>query len=255
VRSVEHGGIFFSFMGLLALLAILAFLFLVRHPLLRLAGSFWVVDEPAEHADVIIVLGDDNYEGDRAARAAALFHEGLSPQVVASGRLLRPYASTAEMIAHDLEEHGVPEASVIKFSSRAADTREEAVALRGLVVSHGWKRVVVVTSNYHTRRARFICQRVFPRGISVRIASAPDSDFDPSHWWQTRLGQKIFLNEVLGYVVARWELRHRYVPVSSPPPEAILQPARWRAEGNRGWVTLPYLIGNNLDLQIFVSVL
>jgi uncharacterized SAM-binding protein YcdF (DUF218 family) len=255
VRRAEHGGIFFSFIGLITLLAILALLYLARHPLLRLAGSFWVVDEPAEHADVIIVLGDDNYEGDRAARAAELFREGVAPQVVASGRMLRPYASIAEMIAHDLEEHGVPEASVIKFSSRAANTREEAVALRGLVRSHRWTRVVVVTSNYHTRRARFIYRRVFAPEINVRVLSAPDSDFDVSHWWQTRLGQKIFLYETLGYIVARWELRHQIIPVGSRQPESILQPGPRSAEPGLGQVTLPYPIGNNLDLQGSIFVL
>ncbi|MBZ5698761.1 MAG: YdcF family protein [Acidobacteriia bacterium] len=209
MRRGEHGGIFFRLLALLVVLALLAFLYILRHPLMRLAGQLWVVNEPAVQADVILVLGDDNYAGDRAAHAAELYRAGLAPQVVASGRLLRPYAGIAEMIEHDLESHGVPAASIVKFSHRAANTREEAEALGGLVASRGWRRVLVVTSDYHARRARFIFDHVFPPGVIVRVSAAHDTEFDPSHWWETRLGQKLLLNEVLGYVVARWELRHR----------------------------------------------
>jgi uncharacterized SAM-binding protein YcdF (DUF218 family) len=218
VKRAERGGIFFRLLLLLALLAVLAFFYEIRHPLMRLAGEFWVTDEPADHADVIIVLGDDNYTGDRAAHAADLYHAGWAPQVVASGRFLRPYAEIAGMIEHDLESHGVPATSIIKFAHRAANTREEAEALKGLVTSHGWKRVLVVTSNYHTRRARFIIGRVFPPTVTIRVSAATDSEFDPLRWWETRLGQKLFFNELVGYAVAWWELRRR----PSADPRAAL---------------------------------
>jgi len=208
VKRAEHGGIIFQFIFLVALVAVLVLLYFLRQPLLRLAGWFWVVDEPAEHADAILVLGDDNYTGDRAAHAAELYREGLAPRVVASGRLLRPNAGLAEIIARNLEAHGVPSGSVVSFSSHAANTREEAEALRELVIHRGWKKVLVVTSNYHTRRAQFIFGHVFPAGVTVHVSAAEDSEFDPARWWETRVGLKLFLNELLGYVVARWELRH-----------------------------------------------
>jgi len=169
-----------------------------------------VVDEPLEHADAILVLGDDNYTGDRAAHAAELYREGLAPRVVASGRMLRPKTGLAEIITRDLEAHGVPSGSVVPFSSHAANTREEAEALRDLVIHRGWKKILVVTSNYHTRRAQFIFGRVFPVGMTVRVSAAQDSEFDPARWWETRIGLKLFLNELLGYVVARWELLHAH---------------------------------------------
>ncbi len=218
MRQSERGGIFLRFLFLLVFLVFLAFVYMLRYPLLRLAGQFWVVDEPAEHADVILVLGDDNYTGDRAAHAADLYRAGLAPRVVASGRFLRPNAEIAGLIEHDLESRGVPAASIVKFSHRAANTREEAEALRGLVTGRGWKRVLIVTSNYHARRARFIFGRVFPPEITMRVSAAQDSEFDSSRWWETRLGQKLFFNEVIGSVVAWWELRSK----SSAVPRAAL---------------------------------
>ena len=225
MRRPERGGIFLRLIGLLVLLAFFALLYVVRRPFMRLAGQLWVVDEPPEHADAIVVLSDDNYIGDRAAHAAELYRTGLAPQVVASGRLLRPYAGIAEMMGRDLESRGVPAASIVRFPHRAANTREEAEALAGLVAGRGWKRVLVVTSNYHTRRTRFIFGRVFRPEVTVRVSAARDSEFDPSHWWETRLGEKFFFNELLGFAVAWWELRGK--PSGGDGATFLLRPWAW----------------------------
>jgi uncharacterized SAM-binding protein YcdF (DUF218 family) len=207
MRRAQRGGIIMRLISLLMLLAFVAVIYVVRHPLLRLAGEFWVLDEPAEHADVIVVLSDDNFNADRAAHAADLYRAGIAPQIVASGRLLRPYAGIAEIMEHDLENRGVPAVAIVKFPHRAANTREEAEALTGLVSARGWKRVLVVTSNYHARRTRFIFGRVFRPNVTIRVSAARDSEFDPSHWWESRIGVKLFFNELVGYSVAWWELR------------------------------------------------
>ena len=209
MRRGEHGGIFIRLLFLLFFLAILAFFYMVRHPLMRFAGQMWLVNDRAAQADAMIVLGDDNYDGDRATHAAELYRMGLAPIVVASGRRLRPNTGMAEIMERDLKSRGVPEESIVRVSHRAENTREEAGALATLIAGRGWKRILVVTSSYHARRARFIFERVLPTGVSVQVSGARDSEFDPSRWWEKRSGQKLFFNELLGYVVARWELRRK----------------------------------------------
>jgi len=71
-------------------------------------GRVLVVNDPQTPADVIIVLGDDNYGGDRAFHAAELYRSGVAPVVVASGRMLRANVSLADLIGHDLESFGIP---------------------------------------------------------------------------------------------------------------------------------------------------
>lgn len=209
MRRRERGGIFFRLLVLLVFIAVLAFVYVLRHPLMRFAGEFWIVNDPLAQSDVIVVLGDDNYAGDRAFHAAELYRSGVAPVVVASGRMLRPNAGIADLMEHDLQSFGVQASSIVKFSHRAANTREEAEALSGLVASRGWKRVLLVTSNYHTRRALFIFDRVMPAGVSVRVSAARDSEYDPASWWTSRKGQSLLVHELLGYVVARWELRRK----------------------------------------------
>jgi uncharacterized SAM-binding protein YcdF (DUF218 family) len=203
----QHGGIISRLLSTVVLIALIFVLYLARHPLLRLAGNWWIVANPPQHADAIVVLGDDNYDGDRATRAAELFQAGWAPQVVASGRLLRPYSGVAELIARDLQSKGVPAAAIVTFAHHADSTRTEAEALRGLVAQRHWHSILLVTSSYHTRRSRYIFGKVFPASVSVLLEPARDSDYDPNDWWESREGLTLFLNESVGYPFAMWELR------------------------------------------------
>ena len=192
---------------LLIFAALCALLYFARHPIMRYAAESWVVDEPASHADAIVVLGDDNFYADRATRATELYRQGVAGIVVASGRRLRPNAGVSELMEHDLVERGVPKEKILRLAHDADSTSDEAVALARLAEAHKWKSVVVVTSNYHTRRARYIFQKVFPAAIAVSVASARDGDFDAQRWWVKRESKKLFAREMVGMLLALWELR------------------------------------------------
>jgi uncharacterized SAM-binding protein YcdF (DUF218 family) len=211
----ERGGIFFRLLFLVFFLAFLGILYLLRGPILRIAGGFWVVDEAGKDSDAIVILGDDNYDADRASRAAQLYKEGRAPRVVASGRYLRPYASIAELMEHDLVERGVPASAVVQFPHRARDTQEEAADLAPFLASHGWKKILVVTSNYHTRRAEYIFARSLDEGTELGVLAAQGRDYDPDNWWKTRQGVRLFFQESAGMVVAMWEMRHSEVQTKS----------------------------------------
>lgn len=213
-RNAQRGGIFFRLLFLIFFLAFLVVLYLVRNPILRLAGGFWVVDETPQVSDVIVILSDDNYGGDRATRASELYRSGMAPHILASGRNLRSYASIAELMEHDLKDRGVPANAIIPLGHRAEDTREEAETVSQAIAAHGWKKVLLVTSNYHTRRADYIFERTLPAGTELRVIAARDMDYDPDNWWRTRTGVKIFLHEAVGYVEAMWEMRHTDVQTS-----------------------------------------
>jgi uncharacterized SAM-binding protein YcdF (DUF218 family) len=204
----ERGGIFLRLLFLIFFLVFLGILYLLRGPILRIAGGFWVVDEPAQNSDAIVILSDDDYDADRASKAAQIYKEGRAPRVVASGRYLRPYASIAELMEHDLVERGVPQGAVVRFPHRARDTREEAAALAPFLASRGWKKILVVTSNYHTRRAEFIFARTLAPGSELRMVAAAGRDYDPDNWWKTREGLRLFFHESVGMIAAVWEMRN-----------------------------------------------
>jgi uncharacterized SAM-binding protein YcdF (DUF218 family) len=206
-RNSERGGALVSLIILIVVVVFCAVLYSARHPILRFAGEWWVIDQPAAHADALLLLGDDNFYADRATHAAELIRHGVAPVVVASGRRLRPGAGVVELQEHDLIERGVPKDKIIRFPHDAESTLEEAVALSRLCTERHFHSVIVVTSNYHARRARHIFDKVFPPTITVSVAGAHDGDFDPEHWWEKRKSQELFVHEIVGMVVAFGEGR------------------------------------------------
>jgi uncharacterized SAM-binding protein YcdF (DUF218 family) len=210
-RRDERGGAILNLVALLVFVALCATVYLARHPIMRFAAESWVIDESATHADAIVVLGDDNFYADRATHAAELFRQDVAPVVVASGRRLRPNAGVSELIEHDLIERGIPKEKILRLTQDADSTIEEAEAVEKLAVARHWKKVVIVTSNYHTRRARYIYRKIFPPGVAVSVASARDGDFEPEKWWEKRKSIKIFALEVGGMAAAIWELTGKSV--------------------------------------------
>jgi uncharacterized SAM-binding protein YcdF (DUF218 family) len=203
----ERGGIFFNLLSLFFLGLLCIAVYVLRVPILQAAGRFWVVEDPPVHSDAIIIFGDDNFYSDRAERAAEIFRQGWAPHIVASGRYLRPYISIADLMQRDLKERGVPGEAIIPVAHHAENTLQEAGALAPIIRQNQWHRILIVTSNFHTRRARYICERVFPQGTEIRTEPARDADYDPDSWWKTRLGIKLFFHEGMGMPLAMWELR------------------------------------------------
>ena len=230
-NSHESGGILVTLIVLVSFVIFCAVLYLARHPILRFMAESWIIEDQLDKADVLIVLSDDNFYADRATRAAVLFREGKAPVIVASGRRLRPSAGIAELMEHDLVERGVPKDKIVRFPHDGESTLEEAEALARLSKERKWHSAIVVTSNYHTRRARYIFQRVFPQGVKVRIASARDGNFDPERWWEKRRSTKELTSEFAGMVVAIWELSGRsgtrettqsVVALGEPTPQLVV---------------------------------
>jgi uncharacterized SAM-binding protein YcdF (DUF218 family) len=207
VPNSERGGILGTLLALLFLLLFCAAIYFARQPLLRFAGESWIVDESLDHADAILVLSDDNFYADRVTRAAELFREGRAPIVVASGRRLRPYAGIAELMQHDLLERGVPKEKILAAPYDGQATRDEAQSLAALASQKNWHHLLIVTSNYDTRRARYIFRHIFPPDVELAVVSARDGDFNPEQWWQHRQSFKAFTTEFVGLLVAVWELR------------------------------------------------
>jgi uncharacterized SAM-binding protein YcdF (DUF218 family) len=68
------------------------------------------------------------------------------------------------------------------------------VALLPEIRCEGIRRLLVVTSNYHTRRAGRIFREAAP-DLTIVMVGAPDRDFTPQGWWRNREAQKTFVTE------------------------------------------------------------
>jgi len=218
-----RGGILWKVLVLVTVVLVVGVVYLLRKPLLIATAGMLVADEKLSPADAIIVLGDDNYTGDRARHAAKLYRERWAPRVVASGRYLRAYASVADLIQHDLVANGVDQAHVVLARSYVHNTREEAFEMRRIIREQRWRRVIVVTSSYHTARARYIFRRALDADTELLVSAAEDSDFPAAEWWRSRGAIKLFFREVLAWPMAIWEMSGD-PPASVPAPLAPAHP-------------------------------
>ena len=73
-------------------------------------------------------------------------------------------------------------------------TREETAFAGKYLREHGIHKILLVTSNYHTRRAAYLMRKQNP-GLQVVTIAAADPNFDPNIWWKSREGKKVFLLE------------------------------------------------------------
>lgn len=92
---------------------------------------------------------------DRILHAARLFRAGKAPLVVASGGRLpwsREERSEAAEISDLLVEWGVPREAILR-EERSATTSENAAETARLLRPRGVRRVLLVTSSLHMRRA------------------------------------------------------------------------------------------------------
>ncbi len=62
-------------------------------------------------------------------------------------------------------------------------------------------KILLVTSNYHTRRAARLMRKANP-WLRVIPVAALDQFFTPNSWWKSREGQKTFLLEWMKTVAA-----------------------------------------------------
>jgi uncharacterized SAM-binding protein YcdF (DUF218 family) len=164
--------------------------------LLAAAGSYLIEDDGPRKADAIVVLGGDGY-GDRTLKAAELAKEGYAPFVIVSGPMRLMGSDSADEVQYAVE-HGY-QASLfrqIRLPAEAESTRTEAQYLGKEFQKDGIQSILLVTSNFHTKRAKKLWHATNPTLVIHTVASVdPAKYFTPATWWKTRPGQKIFLLE------------------------------------------------------------
>jgi uncharacterized SAM-binding protein YcdF (DUF218 family) len=175
-------------------LAVLALLFLLFHaPILTALGSYLVKAGPPEKADVIVVLAGDGF-GRRVLKAAELAKEGYASKVLVSGPDGNYGNFECDLAIPFAVKAGYPESMFVHLEHRSRSTTEEIRVIQAKMHEMGAKRILVVTSTFHTRRAGKLFHRVAPE-FEVIVVASEDEYFRPDNWWKDRQAQKIFLLE------------------------------------------------------------
>jgi uncharacterized SAM-binding protein YcdF (DUF218 family) len=192
-------------------LAFLACLFVIlvvaRRPLLRCAGEYLDVSSAPQRVDYVMVLGGDSET--RPFVAAALVKAGLAqtvlvPRVKPNPEEQRSAPTEESIIQAVLRARGVSEEAICLLARPVTSTKDEALALADFLDDHPDCSVAVVTSHYHTRRARWIFnKKVGDRAKQLLFVGAPADGHDASNWWQSEAGFQAYMNELVKLVYYR----------------------------------------------------
>lgn len=203
-----------SSMALLMIICIFAYN--LRAPLLTVLGGILVTDDDLEEADLLFLLNGDLET--RPFHLVTLYEQGLAPRVAIAEEKPSPpvemglAATETTIVLGMLEAEGVPQEAitVIPYGEGVTSTYEEAHALADYVATEPIDRIILVTSAFHTTRARWIVKRALKKAnleVQVQVSAAPHWSFDVTNWWQTEEGLVYFVKEYLKwgyYLVNYW---------------------------------------------------
>ncbi len=136
--------------------------------------------DPLQPADAAYILGssvqkDGEPTGEATSRLLGgleLLQQGMAP-VLAVSELPPPYPSHSEACRRIMDGLGMEQP--ILSVGEGESTRSEAVLVGGLYRDRDWKRILVVTSPVHSRRA---CAAFEKEGMEVVCYPSIEMDFD-----------------------------------------------------------------------------
>lgn len=179
---------FFRWFVILALLA-------ATHVLwLPLPARFLMVRDNIRKADAIVVLSGD-WKFDRENKVIELYKQGFAGKIIRIlerdnlwfnwiKNLLNLDITQGEVYSGYFRSGGIPAEAIITGEEVATSTFDELTAARDIILKNRFKSIILVTSDYHMRRALFTARWVFRhQDVKIYNATAHSKKFNPHRWW------------------------------------------------------------------------
>jgi hypothetical protein len=168
------------------------------------SGRFLVLNQPRRSDVIVVVAGETDR---RPARGLELLDQGYAPRLILDVPAEATIYKWSQLEIAKKYVAELPQASSIMvcpvygFSTKS-EAQDVARCLQGISVH----RILLVTSDFHTRRALSIFNHVFPADYSV--AAAFDASQFGMQWWRRREWAKVNFEEWSKLIW--WELVDRW---------------------------------------------
>lgn len=172
----------------------------VLYPLyLPRVGRVVIVNDKIQKADAIFVPAGDSRNGDRTNKAIALYKKGIANTLILSGDDIAWRTNSATIMERQAIYNGIPKKHIIKVEHNADSTLGESRIVYKVLKKHKFNSVVLVTSNYHSRRAKRLVSKGFGKEIDLMVYPVIDNQYypDPDNWWKSRRQAKTLVQELL----------------------------------------------------------
>lgn len=173
--------------------------------------EFIFVEDKAEKSDMIFIPGSGFPQ--LAEEAAKLYHQGLAPYILPSGKysILNgkfagvqekqelydgEYETEWEFLKEALKKNQVPEEHILR-ENNATYTYENAIYSRKVTDRLGMeiKKAILCCKPYHARRSLLYYQLLYPE-TQFYVCAIQDSDVKRDNWYLTEKGIRLVFGEV-----------------------------------------------------------
>ena len=171
-------------------------------------AKFFKVNNATPGADVIVVLSGG--KDIRIPHALKLFEEGYAPEILLTDEKKRNIRfshlfPTNGMIAQAMIEElemSVPFSTIQSQKGGATSTFDEAYDLLKLSENKRYRHLILVTDEFHTRRAYHAFQTVFEEtDIKIEMSAVSNEIFNVNNWWTSDQGISAYVLESIKYPV------------------------------------------------------
>ena len=178
-----------------AMTAVAIVVYALSPRLLSFVGSQLIHADPLENVDAMVVLSGGV---DRVVEAAELYRRSFAPLIVLTTEIPDPgdeflrsrgvsIETTVDKSRRVLERLGVDSAAIVTLDEIVGSTADEARVFARWTSDRPIRSVMIVTSPYHTARARLTFLRALAdRGVKVIVRPSTLSPFRNDSWWQSR---------------------------------------------------------------------
>src|SRR5439155_14400351 len=88
--------------------------------------------------------------------------------------------------------------AIVRLTQEVESTREELQEDFNYALANKFRRVILITSPYHTRRVRTIWDFQYESMMAALVSPTPFEPFDPDRWWRSRHELELSVHELLG---------------------------------------------------------
>jgi len=188
----------------------LIFLFLIWIFTAPFLATNLIIEKPLEKADAIFVLSGSGTYIERTNKAAELYKNGVAPKIILTNdgefgswsNKEQKNLAFVEMAQKNLLRNGVPVENIEVLQPEVSGTIWEAIAFTEKAKTADLKKVLLVTSAYHSSRALKTFEKVSAEKnveIELGIVSPPTGiqSPNPRFWWLKPKGWQMVAGEYL----------------------------------------------------------
>lgn len=180
-------------------ITILATIALIAIIVVANLGNFLIVNNELHKADAIVVFSGDN--GPITEKGVELLKEGLGDYLILSGGIVYDDVTMAELMKNHAIKLGVPKEKIL-IDDKASTTHENAEFTKEIIEENNFKSIIVVTSEYHSRRSKLAIEKALEdtliddKAVEVMVAHSAEEKFT-SKWWTSGNSVLIVISEYL----------------------------------------------------------